>query len=357
MSTPEETVPPEPPVAPEEAAVQDAAAEAEAAAAAQLNAIRELAAEIAKQAVLDFDPATIRKGTVTAIADTATPPTLSVQISGDTTTTIDGIRYIDSYVPVVGDTALIIKQGTDLVALGQIAAAFSASAWTTVTLGAGWTHNGNSGGNVRYRKVWDHGSPKMQWRGVAGRSSGTVAVSTPLATGYRPQALVPVTVARSAVGGAPAVKLDFMTDGTVVMVGGTASPNGGNTSSESGHSHGMENNEHNHGGGVSSEGSHTHGIANNDHNHGSPTGTTSGHSHSIATTTHKHGSAADGEPGGTTSVNNHSHSINTTTHKHGSPTAGQPGGTTGTESHLHTFNPTVDDPPWVSFNGIEYFID
>lgn len=355
-SDPAETVPAEPPVLPDEAAVQDAAAEAEAAAAAQLQAIRELATEIAKQAVLDFDPATIRKGTVTAIADTAAPPTLSVQISGDTTTTIDGIRYIDSYAPVVGDTALIIKQGTDLVALGQIAAAFSASAWTTVTLGAGFGHNGNANGNVRYRKVWDHGSPKMQWKGAATRASGTVVVSTPLATGYRPVEKRSIIVGRTANGGGNAVKLDFNVDGTVELVGGTTAPNGGNTSSESGHSHGMENNDHDHGGGVSSEAEHRHGISNNDHNHGSPTGSTSGHSHSIATTTHKHGDAADGQPGGTTYVNAHSHSINTTTHKHGNPTAGQPGGTSGTEAHLHTFTPTVDDPAWFSFNT-EYFLD
>ncbi|QES45277.1 hypothetical protein DEJ49_33605 [Streptomyces venezuelae] len=366
MSTPDESVPSEPPVTPEEAAAQDAAAQAEAAAAAQLQAIRELAAEIAKQTLLDFDPATIRKGTVTAIADTASPPTLSVQISGDTTTTIDGIRSIESYVPVVGDTALIIKQGTDLVALGKIAAAYSATSWTVVTLGAGWTHNGNGGGQVRYRRIWDNGSPKMQWRGVAARSSGTVAVSTPLATGYRPLARVPVDAGRSEAGGATTVKLHFETDGTVVMVGGTTVPTAeaasGNTGSESSHSHGMENNVHDHGGGVSSEGSHTHGIANNDHNHGGSTNSASGHSHTIPITTHKHGSAADGEPGGTTSVNNHSHSINETTHKHGSATAGQPGGTTGTEAHSHTLGShthtlTVTDPVWISFNGIEYFLD
>ncbi|MCX5535195.1 hypothetical protein OG785_32160 [Streptomyces sp. NBC_00006] len=111
MTTPDESGPVEPPVVPEEAAAQDVAADAEAAAAAQRDAIRELATEIAKQAILAFDPATVRKSAVTAIATTATPPTLSVQISGDTTTTIDGVRYIDSYAPVGGDTVLIIKAG------------------------------------------------------------------------------------------------------------------------------------------------------------------------------------------------------------------------------------------------------
>lgn len=339
MTTP---VPQEPPIVPEETAAQDAAAAQQAAEAAQMDAIRELAREIAKQAVLDFDPATIRKGQVTAIADTSAPPTLSVQISGDTTTTIDGIRYIDSYAPVVGDTALIIKQGTDLVALGQIAAAFSATAWTTVALGAGFGHNGNGNGNVRYRKVWDNGSPKMQWRGAAGRSSGTIAVSTPLASGYRPVDLVSVEVARSAVGGANGVKLDFKPDGTVEMVGGQTAPNSGTTGSTT-----PGDSTHNHG-------QHEHVISESTHQHPS-------HDHSISTTVHSHGGvhpAPNDSPhnhgastgGSTAGDSSHAHSgttnvttPNDSTHNHG--------------SHNHSFNPTVDDPPWVSFQNIEYFLD
>lgn len=370
MTTPDESVPAEPPVVPEEAAAQDAAAEAEQAAAAQLDAIRELATEIAKQTLLDFDPATIRKGAVTAIATTSAPPTLSVQISGDTTTTIDGVRYIEGYNPVVGDVVQFFKQGTDLIAFGKVAEQFSQSTWTLAPLGSGWSHNGNSGGNVMYRKVWDHGSPKMEWKGTAARSSGTAVLGTPLDSTYRPAVLRPTTAARTGTGGANSVKLDFYPDGTVLMVGGATAPSGtaaaasGTTGSESGHNHGITNNDHSHGGDTNSGGSHGHGIANNDHNHGSPTGTTSGHSHSIATTTHKHGSATDGEPGGTSSAGSHSHSIPTTTHKHGDPTAGNDGGTSGTEahshslgSHTHTVDITVTDPTWISFNGISYYLD
>lgn len=348
-SDPGESVPQEPPVVPEETAAQDQAAEAQSAESAQLDAIRELATEIAKQAVLDFDPATIRKGTVTAIADTSAPPTLSVQISGDTTTTIDGVRYIEAYTPAVGDVALIIKQGTDLVALGKIAANFSATTWTTVTLGAGFSHNGNGNGNVRYRRVWDNGSPKMQWRGGASRSSGTIAVTTPLATGYRPQSLVSVIVARSAVGGANDVKLDFKVDGTVEMIGGQTAPNSGTTGSttpnDSTHSHGQH--EHGIDDSTHAHPSHDHSIPNNDHFHGGNTGTTSGHNHSISTTSHAHGGGTGGSTAGDST---HSHSgttqmttPNDSTHNHG--------------GHSHGFNPTVDDPPWISFNGIEYFID
>lgn len=135
----------------------------------------------------------------------------------------------------------------------------------------------------------------------------------------------------------------------MTMVGGTTAPNGGSTSTSSDHTHQIANSDHFHGD-TSSEGSHTHGIANNDHNHGGDTGTTSSHKHSIPTTTHKHGSPADGEPGGTTSVNDHAHSIPTSSHTHGT------NGALADGSHSHTFDPTVDDPTWISFNQLEFFI-
>lgn len=345
-----EPVPAEPPVVPEEAAAQDDAAAAEAAAAAQLDAIRELATQIAKQAVLDFDPATIRKGTVTAIADTASPPTLSVQISGDTTTTISGVRYLDSYVPVAGDTALIIKQGTDLVALGDIAAAYSATAWTTVTLGSGWTHNGNSGGSVRYRRVWDNGSPKMQWRGVAARSGGGVAVSTPLASGLRPLVRVPVDTSRSEAGGAVSVRLEFQTDGTVTMVGGTTAPG-----SAGGHTHGVDITDNDH--------THTVDIADNDHTHGvSITDNSHNHSIDITDNAHNHGGSTsltavtiNGTSGGTAVT------IDGTTNGTGVNITGATDGTgvtiTGDTASAAGHTHPVDDPTWVSFNNIEYYLD
>lgn len=353
MTTPEPTdpavpVPPVPEATPEESAAQQAAAEKAAAEAALHEQIRALAAKIAEQAILDFDPATIRKGTVASLQTTGTPPTVTITISGDTTTEIPGVRFYEHYPPQVGDVVHLIKQGTDLAAVGKIAEQFSESSFTTVSLAGGFTHNGNGNGDLKIRRVWDHGAWKVQVQGSVNRSSGTV-ISSALDPKYRPVSSTRRTVLASRdANGSNVVKIDFNADGTITMVGGATTPG-----TESAHGHGMENNDHDHGGGVSSEGAHTHGIANNDHNHGSPTGTTSGHSHSIATTTHKHGSAADGEPGGTTSVNAHSHSLNTTTHKHGSATAGEAGGTTGTEAHDHP----VDEPVWISFNGgTEYFL-
>lgn len=355
MTTPDETVPAEPAVVPEEAAAQGEQQDAEAAAAAQLNAIRELATEIAKQAVLDFDPATIRKGTVTAIAAGAAPPTLSVQISGDTTATIAGVRYIDSYAPEAGDVVLIIKQGTDLVAIGEIAGQFSESDWTDASLAAGFSHNGNSGGNLRYRRIWDHGSWKIQWKGVVGRSSGTVVCTLP--AGYRPANLRPTITARTAVGGANDVKIDFAVDGTVNLVGMGTTAN-----AVSSHTHGVDitDNDHTHGVDITDNG-HDHAIPESSHNHGS-------HSHvvNIDDNPHNHGGSTT-LVGVTIDGNTNGETPNTSTHTHGGTdlTAVTINGTTdGTGvtingdtgsggGHSHD----VDDPVWVSFNGIEYFLD
>jgi hypothetical protein len=362
MTTPEPVDPavPTPPVpepTPEEAAAQQAAAERAAAEAALNEQIRALAAKIAEQAILDFDPATYRKGAVVSIQSTATPPTLTVTISGDTLE-IPGVRYYDHYHPAVNDVVHLMKQGTDLTAAGKIADQYSATSWTLASLLTGFTHNGNAGGNVEYRKVWENGSAKVEFKGVAGRSSGTNIFALP--AGYQPPALRPLIARRNESGGSLTVGLDIGSN--VTMVGGTTSPAAVGTHlhdvgiTDNEHTHQIANSDHFHGD-TDAAGSHTHGIANNDHNHGSPTGTTSGHSHSIATTTHKHGNAADGEAGGTTSVNAHAHNIPVSSHTHGSNGAlGTAvtinGATDSGGGHSHT----VTDPTWISFNGVEVWL-
>lgn len=79
-------------------------------------------ATVLQQSGLSFDPVTMRKATVTAVNLASTPPTVSIQLSGDTTTTVDGVRVFRAYTPVVNDSALILKQGKDLLALGTVAA-------------------------------------------------------------------------------------------------------------------------------------------------------------------------------------------------------------------------------------------
>lgn len=78
-------------------------------------------ATVLQQSGLSFDPVTMRKAVISAVNLAAAPPVVSIQLSGDTTTTIDNVRVFRQYTPVVGDTALILKQGKDLLALGTVA--------------------------------------------------------------------------------------------------------------------------------------------------------------------------------------------------------------------------------------------
>lgn len=86
--------------------------------------LRDLATQLG-QDPLSFDPSTIRKGVVTAVNTGGSPPTLTVNLSGDTTTAIPDLRYLEPYVPAVDDTVLMIKQGTSLVVLNKISESYT----------------------------------------------------------------------------------------------------------------------------------------------------------------------------------------------------------------------------------------
>ncbi|MFD8117101.1 hypothetical protein [Streptomyces microflavus] len=192
----------------------------------QEQELRLLALELNKPP-LPFEPATIRKAIVTDISANTTPPTISVQMSGDTTTTIDGVRIEETYSPRVGHTVLIFKQAADIFAFGHIAdlAGASAGGWTTASLTGGWSHNGNSNGNVQYRKVIDNGSWKMQWRGGCTVGGGSTVLASALASEFRPSSRRTKLLARDATD-SNVVKVDFNTDGTVSLVGMSAAPSG-----------------------------------------------------------------------------------------------------------------------------------
>lgn len=351
MDNPADGVPAKPPVTPDEAAAQAAAAAAQAASDAQASQIRDLATAIAKQTMLDFDPATVRKGTVSSIASTASPPTLSVTISGDTTV-IDGVRYLDSYAPVAGDTILIIKQGTDLVALGQIALQFTASGWTDATLASGFSHNGNSGGTVRYRRVWDNGSWKMQWRGAVAVSGSPTVVITAMPAGYAPAAPCPMVASRDLDGNTSTVNVVFGTSGSVTLTGGSSlagpvntsvTDTSGVTGTIGNHSHpipdtGGTSQSHTHFAGPWTSGGTSQTHAHNDAQGGSTGGQNVSHTHDVGGT----------QTGGQTV--SHTHTVGSTadaaSHNH-----------TLTGSHSHTVQIPVIYPTWVSFSGIEYWLD
>jgi hypothetical protein len=175
---------------------------------------------------LPFDPGTFRKGIVTSIFTTTTPPTISVTISGDTTV-IDGVRFFDSYSPQVGQTVILGKQGSDIWGMGSIAdlpAASGGGSWTDAVLGTGFAHDGNGNGTLQYRRVMDNGAWKMQWRGAVARTSGNLVLATALAAEYRPGSKRSVACARDVQGGSNVVVVDFSTSGTLDITGQTTVP-------------------------------------------------------------------------------------------------------------------------------------
>lgn len=262
--------------------------------AAQEKEIRDLAVQIAQLTKLGFDPMTIRKGIVAAVVDNASPPSVSINISGDTETLVTQVRTLNNFTPLAGQTVLVAKQGTEVFILGAIAATTpmgvnttTDNGWIRATLAAG-SHNGNSNGDIYYRRVLDHGSWKMQWRG-GWNASGTTLV-TGLDADYRPSSKRSVVAPRQAVDSL-ALQWDFQTDGSVTLVGPTEAP-GGSAASVS-------------------------------HNHSA-----TGHSHGV-----------DFDVG----------------HNHFGSTLGSADGINST-SHSHTVTVTVASPTWVGLNGVEYFL-
>jgi len=358
---PADPTPPAPEPTPEEAAAQQAAAEAAAQEAALNDQIRALATEIANQAILAFDPATIRKGTVTALATTSTPPTVTVTISGADTVEIPGVRYYEHYPPAVGDVVHLLKQGTDLVAIGKIAEQYSETEFVNLALNSGYSHNGNNNGNAQVRRVWDHGRWRVDLTGgvnVSGSAGDVIAV---LDVKYRPPSgqLRTLLCPRDAPGGSNVVKVDVDSSGNMTVIGGTTAPASA-TPNDSTHSHGQH--EHGIDDSTHAHPSHSHGIPNNDHFHGGDTGehnaNPSEHNHSGAVSTVSH------------SHTPHSHSISTTSHTHG----GTDGSNAGDSTHSHSgttqmttpadsthnhgsHHHDVTEPVWISFNsGTSYWI-
>lgn len=270
--------------------------------------IRKLAQFIQKSGQLGFDPTTLKKGIIIAIDVTGSPPTVSIQISGDTTTTVASVRMLNNYSPVVGHTVLIVQQGADIVILGHIAdlggktAANGAGGWNLATLSAG-SHNGNSSGNVYYRRILDHGSWKMQWRG-GWAVSGTFMINTgqALAAEYRPAETRPVLAARHFASGPVACHMVFTSDGRVEMQGGTQASSTGTVSGDIGFVDPADSTS----------------VADTSHNHLGDSGGVTG----VTSITHNH-----------SIVGGHDHSFF--------------GG-----SHTHP----VTSPTWVSLHGVEYFL-
>lgn len=239
------------------------------------------------------------KGIVTAISVAVTPPTCSIQLSGDTTTTIAGVRFVDSYWPVVGDVVQIIKQSSTLLIIGQVSvwgATPADQGWVSPTPATNWALDAID--PLRYRVIQDHGTRKVQLRGALTRSSGTPTTLWTMPTEARPVVnLKPVLISRGWGGGAVSAQMQINSSGTMVLDGYTA------------------------------------GVASVDANTGnSSPGTNNSTDHR-----HFHGGAFNPDVNDFTDYNGvHSHTVN---------------------SHSHTVTSTaVSHPDWLGFNGIEYFL-
>lgn len=221
--------------------------------------LRALVTQIRKATSLGFDPSQWRKAIVTAVSATTSPPTVTLNMDGDTTVAVSSVRFMDNATPFVGDTVLVSKQKSDILVVGKVAShsisgTQTDQGWIQATLAAG-SHNGNSNGNVYYRRVLDHGAWKMQWQGGWNVSGGTLINAGVLASEYRPRTRRSCLVARHIQTGATAAQLDFNSDGAVGLVGATTAPSGSSSSVDpqdtttvvSSHSHGVT-------------GSHSHSI-------------------------------------------------------------------------------------------------
>lgn len=280
--------------------------------AVQTDAVRSLAATLLQP---DATGAVILKGTVTAGSLTTVPPTISIQLGGDTATTIPNVRFLDSYWPVVGDTILVAKQGSSLFALGQIQAFGVTPAdqgWVTPTPATNWTAATDT---LRYRVVTDGGTRKVQLRGGLSRTGGTPTLMWTMPSDARPPInLQPLVIARDSASGSTVAQMSVNADGTMVLTGYSA--------------------------GVASVGTSTSSDDPNDNT-------------TTVNTDHKHDAWDNGGAGDPVFGDYWSSTViwsftgtQGVSHSHGVVGA-----------HSHSVSVTnVSHPSWVSFNGVEYFI-
>lgn len=145
---------------------------------------------------------------------------------------IPGIRRMETYHNAAdGDVAVISQSSSgNWIAHGRLVGTTD-QAWTTGSLATGFTHDGNSNGNVQYRMVVIGGTRVMQWRGGLGITyvsnsiqNGGDCLSTPLATALRPTSTRSLSAACSGTNSSTySLKVDARADGQIRVVGTTTS--------------------------------------------------------------------------------------------------------------------------------------
>lgn len=291
--------------------------------AVQTQMIRQVASAITQAAVggTAADPSSaisgFGKGVVTAYNPNVGPRTVTITLNGSTTP-IPGVTYLDSYSPNVGDVVVVATINEQQFVLGQLDAdstgTFAGWQLAEPLLQSGYTSNGDGNGDLKYRLVIDNGARKVQWQGsIAIGSPGSNTVLTVPADYFNPGGTRNTLLAARDQGQLNGLQVDFNTDGTVELWGTQSMPSlsgGGATTSQSGT-------------------------------------TSGGHSHSVTVTGSEGFSGTDS--GGFTYSGSASGSE-----------SGSSDNQTVTIGHNHTVSmPTlsVNAPTFVSFNGLEYFID
>lgn len=128
------------------------------------------------------------------------------------------VRRLSGYTgPAVGDVVEILRTSGGWVAIGRFLT--ETNGWVSITPAAGYTNNGNSNGNMMYRKVVDHGTPFVEWSGgISWSTSGSPPSGGQFYT--MPAALRPTTQRSvSAAAGGVCTKIDFRTAGECVLIG------------------------------------------------------------------------------------------------------------------------------------------
>lgn len=164
--------------------------------------IRALAAQLQAMARTS-PPLTLDQGTVVDVSLDGTPPTCSITLAGSSTQ-IDGVRYMNSYTPVITDTVVVLRQNGSPLVIGH-----TADVGTATASGGGWVAATLTG--VSYRRVMDAGVWKVQFMGH-GNATSTSLFTLPVL--YRPSVQRITNIAFTANA---ASRLIVNTDGTVVV--------------------------------------------------------------------------------------------------------------------------------------------
>lgn len=171
------------------------------------------------------------KGVVTAVGY----PYMTVQVDGDTMTSIANVRYLEAYSPVVGDTCTMLKQGPDLLAIGRVnttTVSPAVNGWVAPSLGTGMT---NTLDVIRYRVINDNGERKIQLRGKVSVSGTNITLFT-MPSDLRPALDLQLLAARDNTQ-SNVVQLNIANAGAVTIVGvtsGVAGQSGGPTNFRTG---------------------------------------------------------------------------------------------------------------------------